>query len=58
MGNLIGRCYIHIIISVDFTIVEIRGGMVEEEVDEVHNSLTQGNNKVEVAKGIMAEGGA
>mgnify|MGYP007109622691 FL=1 len=35
-----------------------RGGMAEEEVDEVHNSLIPGSKKVETAKGIPAKRGA
>ena len=31
------------------------GGMAEEEVDEVHNSLIPGSKKVETAKGIPAK---
>ena len=33
-----------------------RGGMAEEEVDEVHNSLIPGSKKVEAAEGIPVEG--
>ena len=38
--------------------MEIEGGMVEEEVNEVHNSLISGSKKVKAAVGIPAEGGA
>ena len=38
-------------------VVEIKGGMAEEEVDEVHNSLIPGSKKVETAKGIPVKGG-
>ena len=38
-----------------FVIVEIGGGMAEEEVDEVHNSLLPGSKKVETAEGIPAK---
>ena len=54
-----GRCYIRMMISVEVTVmvVEIGGGMAEEEVDEVHNSLIPGSKKVETAKGILAKRG-
>ena len=55
-----GRCYIHMMISVEVTVmvVEIEGGIAEEEVDEVHNSLLPGSKKVKTAEGIPAKGGA
>lgn len=55
-----GRCYIHMMISVEVTVmvVEIGGGMAEEEVDDVHNSLIPGSKKVETAEGIPAKRGA
>ena len=31
---------------------EIEGGMAEEEVDRVHNSLIPGSKKIETAEGI------
>ena len=55
-----GRCYIHMMISVEVTVmvVEIEGGIAEEEVDEVHNSLIPSSKKVETAKGIPTKRGA
>ena len=54
------KCYTHMMISIEVTVmvVEIRGGMAEEEVDEVHNSLIPGSKKVETTKGIPAKRGA
>ena len=56
--HLMGKCYIHMMISVEVTLVEIGGWMAEEDVDEFHNSLIPGNKKVETAKGILAKRGA
>ena len=55
-----GRCYMHMMISVEVTVmvVEIGGGMAKEEVDEVHNSLIPRSKKVEIAEGIPAKRGA
>ena len=56
--HLMGKCYIHMMISVEVTLVEIGGWMAEEDVDEFHKSLIPGNKKVEAAEGIPEEGGA
>ena len=45
-------------ISVLVMVVEMMGGMSEEAVDEVYNSLISGNKKVEATEGIPAGGGA
>ena len=50
--------YVHMMISVEVIVMvgEIGGGMVGEEVDEVHHNLIPGSKKVKTAKGIPKKG--
>ena len=43
-------------ILVEVMVVEIKEGMAEEDVDEVHNNFTP-NSKAEAIEGISTKGG-
>ena len=56
--HLMGRCHIHNNTLVEVMVVEIREGMAEEDVDEVHNNVIPDSKKMEAIEGILIEGGA